>query len=213
MINLIYFTFNPFQENTYVLYDETKEAVIIDPGCFTQQEFDFFADSLASEGLTPVRLLNTHCHLDHIGGNQFVMDRYKLKLEAHELDLPTLHQATLSAKMYGINEFIPSPEPDIFIDENDIIHFGNSTLSIKFVPGHAPGHIVFYAEEEGFVICGDTIFKGSMGRTDLPGGNESTLISRVKSEILTLPEKTLLYPGHGPSTTVGEEKRTNPFFK
>lgn len=212
MIHVMYFTFNPFQENTYVLYDDTKEAVIVDPGCFTQQEFDFLVDSIESEGLKPVRLVNTHCHLDHVGGNSYVMKHYNLKLEAHDLDLPTLHQAPLSAQMYGIHNFIASPEPDVFISEKDTIRFGESELEIRFVPGHAPGHVVFYAREEGFVIAGDTLFQQSIGRTDLPGGNHELLLSSIEQQLFTLPDSTVVYCGHGPSTEIGFEKNNNPFF-
>lgn len=211
MINILSYTFGPFQENSFVLYDETKEGVIIDPGCSGSLEEDGLIASLEDEGIKLTHLLNTHCHLDHIAGNHFINRKFGLGVTMHELDLPTMEMAPRSAEMYGI-PFTPSPEPEHFIKEGDQIKFGNSVLDVIFVPGHAPGHVVFYCKEQNFLIAGDTVFQRSIGRTDLPGGDHATLIESIKSKIFTLPENTIIYPGHGPSTTVGEEKRENPFI-
>lgn len=211
MINILSFTFGPFQENTYVLVDETKKGVIIDPGCSSSLERKGLLDCIADEGIDLVHLLNTHCHLDHIAGNYLINEKFNLPLTMHKLDIPTLHMAPRSAEVYGI-PLTPSPEPEVFIEEGDIIKFGNSELKVIFTPGHAPGHVVFYNEAQNFLIAGDTLFQRSIGRTDLPGGDHNTLIESIKSKIFALPENTIVYCGHGPSTTIGEEKRENPFL-
>ncbi len=211
MINILSYTFGPFQENTFVLFDETKKGVIIDPGCGSNLEQEGLLQSIKDEGIELTHLLNTHCHLDHIAGNYFINKEFGLGVTMHKLDLPTLEMAPRSAEMYGI-PFTPSPEPEFFIEEGDTIEFGNSILDVLFVPGHAPGHVVFYNKEQNILIGGDTVFQRSIGRTDLPGGNHETLITSIREKIFTLPENTVIFPGHGPSTTVGEEKAENPFF-
>lgn len=211
MINILSYTFGPFQENTFVLFDETKKGVIIDPGCGSNLEQEGLLQSIKDEGIELTHLLNTHCHLDHIAGNYFINKEFGLGVTMHKLDLPTLEMAPRSAEMYGI-PFTPSPEPEFFIEEGDTIEFGISILDVLFVPGHAPGHVVFYNKEQNILIGGDTVFQRSIGRTDLPGGNHETLITSIREKIFTLPENTVIFPGHGPSTTVGEEKAENPFF-
>jgi len=212
MIQVQKFVFSPFQENTIVLFDETKECVIIDPGCFDQNERDELKGFIESNGLKPVQLLNTHCHLDHVFGNQFVANEFGIELAIHEKDLPTLEWVPRACEMYGIPGYMESPQPSSFLDEGDQVKFGNSTLDIRFVPGHAPGHIVFIANEEGFVINADCLFAGSIGRTDLPGGDHPTLIASIKEKLFTLPDDYVVYTGHGPETTIGAEKSGNPFF-
>jgi hydroxyacylglutathione hydrolase len=212
MVNILSFTFGPFQENTFVLFDETKEGVIIDPGCYGELEETGLKQAIEDEGIKLKHLLNTHCHLDHIAGNAFIHETFGLPVTMHKLDLPTFEMAPLSAQKYGV-PFTKSPDPEVFIEEGDQIKFGNTTLEIYFTPGHAPGHVVFYHKEQNILIAGDTIFKRSMGRTDLPGGNQEDLIKSVKEKILTLPEKTVIFSGHGPSTSVGEEIVENPYFQ
>jgi len=205
------FPFNPFQENTYLVYDETKECLIIDPGCYTPQERDYLIEFIEDNDLKPVRLLNTHCHLDHICGNKFIAEKYGLKLEAHRAELPILAHAPQAASMYGF-PMETSPEIEIFLDENDTIKFGKSSFQILFTPGHSPGSISFYSQKENFVIAGDVLFKQGIGRTDLPLGDYDTLIRSIKEKLFTLDKRTTVYSGHGPSTTVGYELVNNPFF-
>lgn len=213
MIQVHQFTFNPFQENTYVLSDETKECVIIDPGNYERFEDQELEDFISQKGLKPVRLLNTHCHLDHVFGNQFVSQRWNLGLEMHRLDLPTLGMVKLSADLYGIHNYKTSPEPQHFLEAGEIIRFGQSELEVRFVPGHAPGHVAFVGHSDRIAIGGDLLFLNSIGRTDLPGGDHQTLISSVISEFFSLDSDFVIYPGHGPETTVGQEQSHNPFFK
>lgn len=205
------FTFNPFQENSYIIYDETKECIIIDPGCYTAQEKETFLNFIIENGLKPVRLLNTHCHLDHIFGNEFVIQKFGLKLEAHENEVPILRHATVAADMYGVPMEKPS-DIDVYINEKDVIAFGKSKLTILFTPGHSPGSISFYSEKEKFVIAGDVLFRKSIGRTDLPMGNHEQLLTSIREQLFTLDKNTIVYNGHGPETTVGYEKANNPYL-
>lgn len=207
------FVFNLFQENTYVLYDESKECVIIDPGCYTQEEEKELENFILDNDLKPVALLNTHCHIDHILGNQFVSEKWKIGLQAHPLDLFLLENAYQSSSMFGLSNYKHSPLPDKLLQENDTIKFGNSYLKVVFVPGHSPGHICFYSPEELFIISGDVLFQGSIGRTDLPGGDFHTLLNSITEKLFSLPEETKVYCGHGPSTVLAFEKEHNPFLQ
>lgn len=212
MIHVASFAFNPFQENTYVLYDETKECIIIDPGCYTSNEQKRLEAFIAKEELKPVRLINTHCHLDHICGNAFVSQKYGLDLEAHEGEQVVLDASVDHGKMYG---FVFEPSPNIMhtIQEGDEIKFGNSTLKTLFTPGHSPASISFYSEQDNFVIAGDVLFFMSIGRTDLPGGNHDLLLQSIREKLFTLPDETIVYNGHGQKTQIAFEKLNNPFFK
>lgn len=211
MIHVASFTFNPFQENTYVLYDDTKECIIIDPGCYTANEQKQLKAFIQKEGLTPVRLINTHCHLDHICGNAFVAREYNLVLEAHEGEKVVLDASDDHGRMYGF-EFESSPAISSFLKEGDQIQFGESSLEILFTPGHSPASITFYSEADGFVIAGDVLFFMSIGRTDLPGGHHETLLRSIREKLFTLPNETIVYNGHGQKTTIGFEKVNNPFL-
>lgn len=213
MIKIQSFAFNGFQENTYVLFDESKKCIIIDPGCYEQNEKLELVRFIVDNELEPVKLINTHCHIDHVLGNRFVAEKWSLDLEMHELDLPTLRSVKDYCQLYGFHNYEESPEPSTFLKEGDKIHFGNSSLDVLFAPGHAPGHIVLYSKEQHFVIGGDVLFQMSIGRTDLPGGDYDTLISSIKEKLLPLDEQTKVYCGHGPSTTIGFEKANNPFLK
>jgi hydroxyacylglutathione hydrolase len=213
MITIQAFTFNPFQENTYVLFDETKECVIIDPGCYEKAEQETLKNFIETNDLNPVKLLNTHCHIDHVLGNKFVADTWGLDLEMHELDLPLLHSVKDYCTAYGFTNYEESPEPKTFLKEGEQITFGNSSLDILFTPGHAPGHITLHSTEQNFVIAGDVLFLASIGRTDLPGGDYDTLIDSIKTVLLPLADETQVFCGHGPSTTIGFERTNNSFLK
>ena len=211
MIEIISFTFNPFQENTYILYDETKECVIIDPGCYTPEEKKEMTEKISSLGLKPIRLINTHCHLDHIFGNKYIADTYKLQLEIHQKEIPVLESAPSVGEAYGV-PFETSPKASLFFEEGDTITFGNSSLDILFTPGHSPGSVCFYSKDEAFAIAGDALFLQSIGRTDLPGGDHETLLNSIRTKLFPLDDQTKIYPGHGPMTSVGFEKQNNPFL-
>lgn len=206
------FAFNPFQENTYVVYDETKDCIIIDPGCYTEKEKTELRRFITSERLKPVKLINTHCHIDHVLGNKFASELWNLELYMHKEDLPLLENAGNIGKMYGFEDYEGSPYPKHFLAQNDMLTFGDSSFKILFTPGHAPGHICLYSKENNLVISGDVLFQGGIGRTDLPGGDYDTLIESIKTKLLPLDENTIIYCGHGPSTSIGKEKRSNPFL-
>jgi hydroxyacylglutathione hydrolase len=211
MISVHFFTFSPIGENTYILFDETGQCVIIDPGCYDERERSELTDFIKNKKLTPVRLLNTHCHLDHVFGNAFVSRTYQLKVEAHKNEIPVLDALLRSASMYGLNAE-PSPDIAVFLDEGEVIKFGNSSLEILFTPGHSPGSITFYNREQQFIVSGDVLFQGSVGRSDLPGGNHRTLIDSIKQKLLPLGDGFKVYSGHGPATTIGFERVNNPFL-
>jgi len=210
MIQVKSFEFNPFSENTYLLYDETKECVIIDPGCFTQEEKNELLNFIDENELKVTLLLNTHGHIDHVLGNKFVADKWGVRFGMSEKDLETYKAVSAYAFNFGIDNY-EEVEPDFFIDENDKVEFGQSALDIIFVPGHSVGHIAFINKEQKFVIGGDVLFNGSIGRTDLPGGDFDTLIESIQSKLFTLEDDFTVYAGHGPITTIGKEKATNPF--
>ncbi len=211
MIEIKSFVFNPFAENTYLLYDQTKEAIIIDPGCNTSEERETLKRFVEMQGIKPVKLLNTHCHIDHVLGNQFVKDTFGIKLYMHALDIPTLKACKPISDMYGLKPFDES-EPDELIEEGDTIMFGESSLEVIFVPGHAPGHVAFVHKAQKFVISGDVLFRQSIGRTDFPGCNHQDLIDSIKQKMFALADDFTVYCGHGPTTTIGYEKKYNPFL-
>jgi hydroxyacylglutathione hydrolase len=210
MITVHFFTFSPFGENTYILFDETGECMIIDPGCYDNRERAELVDFIKKMKLTPVKLLNTHCHLDHVFGNSFVAETYKLNLEAHRNEVPVLANYLRAASMYGLNAE-PSPEIAVFLEEGEVIKFGNSSLEILFTPGHSPGSITFLSPEQQFMISGDVLFNRSIGRTDLPGGNHKTLIDTIQQKLFPLGDDFKVYSGHGPATTIGSERVNNPY--
>lgn len=213
MTKVAAFTFNPFQENTYILYDETNECVIIDPGCYEANEKVELIQFIQQNNLKPVRLLNTHCHIDHVFGNAFVASSYGLVLEIHEGEQVVLDLVPQVAKMYGIPYPEPSPAPSRYIADDELITFGNTILQTLFTPGHSPASISFYCKEAGFIIAGDVLFQNSIGRYDLPGGNFDVLMQSINNQLLMLDDNTVVYSGHGPSTTIGTEKKFNPFLQ
>ena len=210
MITIKEFTFNPFAENTFVLSDETKSCIIIDPGCYEKSEQETLKHYIESEGLTVEKVINTHCHIDHVFGNAFCQRTFNVDLLIPPKEAPTLKSVPLYAPMYGFANY-EAAEPDGYLPEEGMFKFGNSEIKILFVPGHAPGHLAFYAAEQKFCINGDVLFQQSIGRTDLPGGDHATLIKSIKEVMFALPDETTIYCGHGPSTTIGFEKQNNPF--
>lgn len=212
MTTITYFTFNPFSENTYIISNEQSECWIIDPGCYTDSEQKKLTQYISDNNLTPTKLLNTHCHLDHIFGNAFIAEQYQLKPQWHENETIVAQNAKVSAMMFGVKvpEYI---EPGAFLVPGETLQLGDASFKMLFTPGHSPGSISFYNEKEKYVIAGDVLFKESIGRTDLPGGNYNTLIKSIQKELLTLPDDVVVYNGHGPSTTIGHERKYNPFLR
>jgi hydroxyacylglutathione hydrolase len=206
------FTFSPLAENTYLLWNGNKHCVIIDPGCYTAAERQTLQSFITANELQPRLLLNTHCHLDHVFGEKWVAETYGLVPHIHLNEQFVMQFAEASGQMWGI-PFTNYTGPFRFLAEGQTLHLGEDELQVLYIPGHSPGHVCFYCPAQGFVVAGDTLFTGSIGRTDLPGGNHITLIERIKSELFSLPDDTIVYPGHGGSTTVGEEKRSNPFLQ
>ncbi len=212
MLTIQSFEFNPFQENTYVLFDETQECVIIDPGCFVDHERKELTDFIEAKHLHVKMLLNTHCHIDHVLGNYFVKEKFRTKLYIHPKDEPVLKSVKVYAPNYGFATYTEA-EVDAYLEEGDTVSFGNQNFKVLFVPGHSPGHIAFYNEKEKALIAGDVLFLNSIGRTDLPGGNHATLINSIREKFFLLPDDVIVYPGHGQETTIGFEKRNNPFLQ
>lgn len=213
MVHIKKFVFSPFQENTYVISDDDKNAIIIDPGCYDAEEKKNLKEFIERQNLTPIRLLNTHCHLDHVFGNAFVYKEWNLQPEYHRLETQVMQMAGRSADMYGIPGFEESPEPKRFLKEDEILEFGGEQFQLLFLPGHSPGHLGFYCAQLNMLISGDVIFRESIGRTDLPGGNQETLFQSIREKIYPLPDETQIFNGHGPETTVGHEKKSNPFVR
>jgi len=203
--------FSPIEVNTYILADENGDCAVIDCGCYTDEEFDELKTFINENELKPVKLLNTHLHLDHIFGNHYVLEEYGLKTHAAREDEMNLLSAGQHAEMFGLN--MPEP-PGIgtFISGGQEIEVGKIRLLCLFIPGHTAGSIAFYCEEGDFIFTGDALFAGSIGRTDLPGGDYNTLIRSIKTNLLNLPDSTVVYPGHGPETKIGVERKTNPFL-
>jgi hydroxyacylglutathione hydrolase len=213
MAYVVQLTFNPFQENTFLVYDESGECAIFDPGCYTYAERMELAARIESLNLRPKRLINTHCHLDHIFGNRFVAERYGLELEIHRGELPVLEAAEQTARFFEVRLPDTSPPPGAFIEADEEILFGDTSLRALLTPGHSPASLSFYCEADKFVIAGDVLFQGSIGRTDLPGGDMATLMASIKEQLLPLGDEVRVFCGHGPSTTIGEERRYNPFLR
>ena len=211
MINVHYFAFGPFQENTYVLWDETKECIILHPGNSNTTENKKLSHFIEEKQLNVKRLILTHAHVDHINGNKYIFDTYGLLPEVHKDDLYFIEKHLATANMYGIPAE-QSPMPVSFINEGDIIKFGNSSLHTLHTPGHSPGSISYYNLEDKFIIGGDVLFYGSIGRTDLPLGHHDTLIKSIKEKLFPLGDDMKVYSGHGIPTSIGFERMNNPFL-
>ncbi|MNK65617.1 putative metallo-hydrolase [compost metagenome] len=212
MLTIKTFTFNPYQENTYLLYNESGNAIIIDPGMYGEQDQQELLAFIANNNLKPTLLLNTHCHIDHVLGNSFVHENFGLLPQFHEGEVPILVAVQNYAPQMGIRYDI-SPIGETFLNEDDTIYLNNDELKVILAPGHSPAHICFYSANQKFLIGGDVLFRNSIGRTDLPGGNHQQLLDSIKTKLYTLPDDTIVYPGHGPSTTIGFEKNSNPFIR
>lgn len=213
MLNIKKFIFSPFQENTYVVWDQdTNVAAIFDPGCVEQSEEILLSDFIESRSLSVKYLLNTHCHIDHIFGNAYIKLKYDCEFLAPEKDVFLIDMMHEQASMFGLNVKL-SPKPDRLISGETSIALAGSNLEFLFTPGHTPGEYSIYSKENNFCITGDVLFKEGIGRTDLWGGNFDTLISSIKTKLLTLPESTIIYPGHGEESTIGYEKIHNTFLR
>lgn len=209
-MSLHLFTFNGFQENTYVLVNSSKEAIIIDPGMSDRLEEKVFTEFIEKNEIIPKMILNTHCHIDHILGVDFVKRTYSIPFLAHRNELPIIDRGEVSASMFGVN-FNGCPHPDRFVEDGENISFGDYSLDVIFVPGHCPGHLAFIDHAHRQLIGGDVLFKGSVGRVDLPGCNSADLVQSIQQKLYILPDDYVVHSGHGPATTIGEEKKTNYF--
>ncbi len=212
MISVQAFTFNPFEENTYVVSDETGECIVIDPGCYSTEEKQLLAKFISDNKLRPVKILLTHAHIDHILGNNFITGKYNIPIQMSIIETALLQAATEYGKMWGI-EAEPSPAPALFIEEGTEVRFGNTRLKTIFTPGHSPGSFAFLHDESKTLFSGDVLFMQSIGRTDLPGGDFPTLMKSIIEKVMTLDDNITVFPGHGPSTTIGEERSNNPFLQ
>lgn len=212
MITVKSFVFSPFSENTYILYDETLEAVIIDPGCYEQHEKEELKNYISSKKLNIKALLQTHAHLDHVFGSAYVKRQYNVDMYLHKAELPVLKDVAMRCKTWGLNGFEPV-EADKFLVEGEVFKFGNSELSVIHVPGHAPGHVAFISHKDKFIMGGDCLFYRSIGRTDFPLCSHEDLIKSIKTKFFTLPDNYIVYSGHNQPTIIGDEKQNNPFLR
>ncbi len=206
------FVFNPFQENTYIIRNDARECIITDPGMYGAEETAHLVEYITTNELKPVAIVNTHAHIDHILGVNALKQKYGIPFYLHEKELPVLQGATASAMMFGF-DFRDIPAVDGYLKEGNSFKLGDDELEIRFTPGHSPGSVVLYYANGGWVIGGDVLFNGSIGRTDLPGGNHETLLNSISTAMYTLPDNTTVYSGHGPATTIGNEKKYNPFIR
>lgn len=212
MLHLQVFNFSPIQENTYVLHTSEKLAVIIDPGCYAASEEIALDEFITGNNLTVTQLWQTHCHLDHVFGLKYCAERYLLQPHMHPAETQVLQFAEMSGDMWGL-PFTAYHGPTHLLQPNEHLHLGSYRFHVLFVPGHSPGHVAFYCQEEGLVIGGDVLFRESIGRTDLPGGNHEQLLQSIQEKLLVLPGDTRVYPGHGPHTTIAHEAQNNPFLQ
>lgn len=212
MISIKRFTFNTFMVNTYLLWDETKQCIVIDAACYDPGEQTELAAFIRNEGLILKRNLNTHCHIDHVLGNGFIHHEFGIAPEYHAGSVPFFETALEIGYSFGFRiDSIPSPAR--FLADGETVSWGNSTLTVLYTPGHAEGSVCFYSAGDGFVITGDVLFKDTIGRTDLPSGDFDQLMNSIRTRLFTLPPETIVYPGHGPETTIGYEMANNPFIR
>ena len=212
MIKIKRFEFNPFRENTYVISDDTGECMIVDPGCQEPGEQDLLLAYFEKNHLKPVKIVNTHCHIDHVLGTAFLHDQFNLPFLIHPQEKPLLTASIAQGELFGLKVQTP-PEPTEFLNEGDTVAFGESVFEIIHIPGHSPGGIVLFNKDQLCMFTGDVLFQGSIGRTDLPGGDYDSLVSSIRQKLLILDPEIRVYPGHGPDTTIGIENQSNPFFQ
>ena len=212
MLTLKVFTFSPIRENTYVLFNEQRQAIIIDPGCYFSAEEEMLNNYIQTEGLQPTLLLNTHCHLDHVFGNRWVHQTYGLELYIHAGEKIVLEKAPISGQNWGL-PFTNYDGPLHFLKEGDRIALGSDELLVIETPGHSPASICFYCEAQQILIAGDVLFRESIGRTDLPGASHELLLNSIREKLWKLPDAVAVYPGHGMPTTIGYEKINNPHLQ
>ena len=210
MLKIKTFVFSPIQENTYLLYDEFNNCTIIDPGCYFDAEKEQLVGFIQKNALQPKTLLNTHCHLDHVFGNKYIAETFGLVAQIHQKEKPVLEFAAASGLMWNM-PFDNYTGELLFLKEGDIVTIGQDELRVIEAPGHSPGHVCFYCAKQNFLIGGDVLFNRSIGRTDLPGGSHAQLIQSIKEKLFVLPDDTIVYSGHGATTTIGEEKLYNPY--
>jgi glyoxylase-like metal-dependent hydrolase (beta-lactamase superfamily II) len=211
MLSVSYFTFNPFSENTYLITNEKNDCWIVDPGMYGAAEVKELTSFIAKNNLTPKSIINTHAHLDHIFGVNALKGEYDIQFGLHAQEKPVLEMGTATAAMFGF-DFTDIPMVDFYISEREPLLLGDDALDVRFTPGHSPGSISYYYKPGNWVIGGDVLFSGSIGRTDLPGGDFDTLITSIKTQLLTLPDETTVYSGHGGATKIGHEKKYNPYL-
>lgn len=211
-MNIKTFVFNPFYENTYVISSNEGNCIIVDPGCYEDFERKELMDFIQMEGLKVDSILNTHCHIDHVLGNYFLKDKYKVQLKIPINEQEVYNAIPVIAPQWGITRYHHA-EVEVFLKESELIQLDEISLDLIEVPGHSPGHLMFYNKQEKIIIGGDVLFRESIGRTDLPGGDHNTLLSNIQDKVYTLPEDVIVYPGHGPTTTIGYEKKNNPFVR
>ena len=212
MITIKRLEFNPFRENTYVISDDTGECLIVDPGCQEPEEQDLLLVYLEENHLKPVKIVNTHCHIDHILGTAFLHDQFMLPFLIHPEEKPLLTASVAQGEFFGLEVRTP-PEPTDLLNEGDMVTFGDSVFEVIHIPGHSPGGIVLLNKDQRCMFTGDVLFQGSIGRTDLPGGDYDSLVSSIRQKLLILDPEIRVYPGHGPDTTIGIENQSNPFFQ
>lgn len=211
MLEIRKFIVNPLQENSFVVSDETGKCIFIDPGFYFPEEKNKLKIYISDNNLDPVMIANTHCHFDHIMGVEFLRNEYDIPFLAHREDAIWVENAVEQGEMFGFR-IEPVNMPDYFLTVNEPLKFGNSVLQIMHIPGHSPGHVVFYSEDDAVLISGDVLFYGSIGRSDLPGGDHLTLISNIKEKLFSLPAGVKVFCGHGPDTTIDRERSSNPFL-
>ena len=206
------FTFNAFSENTFIVADDAGKCAIIDPGNSNAEEDNALISFIEENGLNPICILQSHCHIDHILGNASLVSHFNIPIVAHSLEQFNVERAASASLMWGI-DYKPTPTIDYTLDSLQPVDVGSLQLEVRFTPGHAQGHVVFIHHESKQIIAGDGLFMGSVGRVDLPGSNASDLVQSIQQELYSLPDDYIVHCGHGPSTTIGREKQNNAFVK